>query len=321
MPEAGAGAAAGAAAGSARAAGRTPTRSVAATACKKCGGELVQRTDDDQRRGAGASQGVPARHEAGARVLPRTADVPRRQRRAAAGARGARDRHADRRCGRRAAMSDGSVRGDCLPVAERDRQAATGEPAGGADSRRAAGDGGARCDDARRSMRWRSAGARSGRGAGVQGLPRVSGDDVRVGERAGGSRDPVDACAGRGRHHLHRHGRQAGWVLRRLRGDGAGGPVSPEAARAAARDRGGAVSGDRRGEAGRAGLGYRRGGPAARRGARVFGGARVRRARHRDVAARGAADRELRARRTGTAAGGGHGPRHRADGERWASRR
>ena len=68
-----------------------------------------------------------------------------------------------------------------------------------------------------------------GRRAGVQGVSRVSGDGVRVGQRAGGARHPVDAAAGRGRHPLDRHGREARRVLRRLRGDGAGGPVSAEA--------------------------------------------------------------------------------------------
>ena len=45
---AGAGAAAGGPADLLERAGPTPTRSTAATACGKCGGELVQRTDDDQ---------------------------------------------------------------------------------------------------------------------------------------------------------------------------------------------------------------------------------------------------------------------------------
>ena len=42
-----------------------------------------------------------------------------------------------------------------------------------------------------------AAGARGGRRAGVQGLPRLSGDAVRVGERAGRARDPVESrrCA------------------------------------------------------------------------------------------------------------------------------
>jgi len=46
-----------------------------------------------------------------------------------------------------------------------------------------------------------------------------------------------------------------------------------------------------------------------------FSGARVRRAWHRHLAARGAADRELRPRRARTAAGRRHGAGDRADGE------
>ena len=63
---------------------------------------------------------------------------------------------------------------------------------------------------------------------------------------------------------------------------------------AAAGDRGGARSRGGHGAGRRAGVGHRRGGAGACRGAGVFGGARVRRARHRDQAPRGAADSELR---------------------------
>ncbi len=68
------------------------------------------------------------------------------------------------------------------------------------------------------------------------------------------------------------------------------GDVSPGDAGAAAGDRGVAVPGHRRGEAGRAGLRHRRRRAAARRGGGFFGGAGVRGARHRHGAARGAAD-------------------------------
>ena len=66
-----------------------------------------------------------------------------------------------------------------------------------------------------------------GRRAGVQGLSRLSGDALRVGERAGGARHSVEPGAGRGRHHLARHGREARRVLRRLGGDGAGRAACP----------------------------------------------------------------------------------------------
>ena len=54
---------------------------------------------------------------------------------------------------------------------------------------------------------------------GYRGYPAHA---VRVGERAGDPRDPVEDAAGRGRHRLARHGREAERVLRRLGGDGAG---------------------------------------------------------------------------------------------------
>ena len=72
---------------------------------------------------------------------------------------------------------------------------------------------------------------------------------------------------------------------------------------------------------GGAGFGHRPRGAAARRGVRVFGGARVRRPRHRPADARGAAGAELRRAGPRAAAGRGHGARDRADGERRASRR
>src|SRR5262249_1396488 len=53
----------------------------------------------------------------------------------------------------------------------------------------------------------------------------------------------------------------------------------------------------------------------------VWGGAGVRRPRHRDGAAGGAADRELRAGRARAAAGRGHGAGDRADGESRQGRR
>ena len=57
-------------------------------ACAKCGGELVQRADDNRTVVLRAAEGVPAGDAAGARLLPRAADVPRGQRRAGAGAGG-----------------------------------------------------------------------------------------------------------------------------------------------------------------------------------------------------------------------------------------
>ena len=81
--------------------------------------------------------------------------------------------------------------------------------------------GGARDDDQGPGRAGRAAAARSRGPAGVQGLSRVSGDDLRLGQRAGDSRDPERPSAGRGRHPVDRHGRQDGRVFRRLGGDGA----------------------------------------------------------------------------------------------------
>ena len=67
--------------------------------CLKCGGRL----ESAGRRRPGCRprtfEGVYARDEAGARVLPRAADLPRRQRGAGAGQSGAGARHDDRRRG------------------------------------------------------------------------------------------------------------------------------------------------------------------------------------------------------------------------------
>ena len=62
-----------------------------------------------------------------------------------------------------------------------------------------------------------------GRDAGVQGLSRVSGDDLRVDQRRGDSRHPVGPPgAERGRRHLDRRRRVARRVLRRQRDHAAG---------------------------------------------------------------------------------------------------
>ena len=60
--------------------------------------------------------------------------------------------------------------------------------------------------------------------AGVQGIPRVPGDDLRVGERRGDPRDPVAARPGRGRHPVDRRRRAARRLLRRRGDHGAGRP-------------------------------------------------------------------------------------------------
>ena len=111
---------------------------------------------------------------------------------------------------------------------------------------------------------------RAGRGdAGVQGLSRVSGDDLRVDQRRSDSRDSLGPPrAERGRHHLDRRRRVARRVLRRQRGHAAGRPGVGGGGDAAAGHRGVALQGDRAGAAGRPGLGHRPRGAAARRGVR-----------------------------------------------------
>ena len=127
--------------------------------------------------------------------------------------------------------------------------------------------------------------------------------------------------AERGRRHLDRRRRLARRLLRRQRDHAGGRPGVGRSGDAAAGHRRVALQGDRRGEAGRAGVGHRPRGAEARRGLRVFGRARVRRARHRAEDARRAAGAELRRAGARAAADRGHGARDRADGERRASRR
>ena len=178
------------AAGSARTCG-DQRRSVGAErdACTKCGGELVQRTDDNAQVVLRAAEGLRAADAAGARVLPGAADVPdgRTARRRRSRWRTDLDSR-DRRRGRGGAPavrpSAGERRGrsrracDCLPLAGRDRQAAARQPAGGRRAGRAAGDGGAGRDDAGHRSRWPKRGcarrARSRRSRGITGTRRRS---------------------------------------------------------------------------------------------------------------------------------------------------
>ena len=94
--------------------------------------------------------------------------------------------------------------------------------------------------------RGRAPRPRRRRRAGVQGLSRVSGDGLRLGQPRGGARHPGAARAARGGHPLARHGRQAGRVLRRLRRDAAGRADRGRRRAAAGRDPGRAGAGHRR---------------------------------------------------------------------------
>ena len=159
--------------------------------------------------------------------------------------------------------------------------------------------------------------ARGGCSAGLQGLSRVSVHDLRFGERAGDSRDPERPTPGRRGHPVDRSRRQARRVLRGFGGDGAGRgrcrrrPQRLLTVTKESLERAIAVV-----KAGARVSRHRRGGAAARRGARLLGGAGVRRTRDRDVAPRGAPDSELRNAGPGLAAGRGHGAGDRADGQR-----
>ena len=82
-----------------------------------------------------------------------------------------------------------------------------------------------------------------------------------------------------------------------------------------------ALEGDRSRPARSKSIGYRPRGTEPRGKSGVFGGARVRRARHRIGAARRAADSELRRPGPRAAAGGRHGAGDRADGESRRRRR
>ena len=121
-------------------------------------------------------------------------------------------------------------------------------------------------DDGASWTRWPNRAMRAGgRRAGVQGLSRVPGDDLRVGERRGDARDPVAAGAGRRRHRLDRPRRACSTgstATRRSRVPV--GRVSERAAELLRGDRGVAAPGDRAGEGRRADLGPR----ARRAGAR-----------------------------------------------------
>ena len=119
---------------------------------------------------------------------------------------------------RRLAPQDAGSHCDCLQIA-----GGTGTDAGGECARRGRA---CRTRDAGGSRRHHEGPGRGGgearegrrRRTGVQGIPRLSVDAVRVGERTGGARHPVESLVERGRHHLARHGREAEWVLWRLGG-------------------------------------------------------------------------------------------------------
>ena len=98
------------------------------------------------------------------------------------------------------------------------------------------------------------------------------------------------------------------------------GQGSPEAVRLLAATREALAAGVAAALSGRPGGGHRGRRPAQRRGPRVLGGPRVRRARHRAKAPRAAPGAQLRGARHGSLDAPRTGPGHRADGERGAAR-
>ena len=163
---------------------------------------------------------------------------------------------------RASAAAAGVERVIVVPFGGGDRAPGAGQRAGGARARGAARRWCVPGVTTARARRARGAAAGGGgRGAGVQGVSRISGDDLRVGERAGRARDSVEAAAGRRRHRVDRHGREARWVLRRLRGDGArSGRSIDDAARLLKVTEASLYQAIEVGAAGRAGVGHRRGG-------------------------------------------------------------
>ncbi len=99
---------------------------------------------------------------------------------------------------------------DCLPFCGGAREDACGGAARRRGADGAVGDGRARRDDRRSRCGGREDDRRRGRDAGVQGVSRLPGDDLRVAERGSDSRDSLrPAGAGRGRHRLDRRRRVA----------------------------------------------------------------------------------------------------------------
>ena len=211
--------------------------------------------------------------------------------------------------------ADGPRR-DRLQVARGARADAGRQRAGGRCARRAARGGGARRDDGGPRRAGGDAHARPGRRAGLQGLPRLPGDDLRVGERRGGPRHPLAArAASRATSSRSTSARCSTGSTATAAVTVPVGRVSEQAAELLRVTEESLHRGHRESPGGLPDLGHRPRGAGARRGARILGGPRVRRARHRGGAARGAADPELRRPGARAAAGRGHGAGDRADGE------
>ena len=137
--------------------------------CSRCGGQLVQRADDNEAVVLERLKVYQRNTEPLVEYYRDAADVPRRRRRAAAGSRGGGSGRRRWKRPRRAVVR-AERRGDCLPVGRRARADARGRTPGRRSADRAGGAGRARRDDggsrraggeadrARRARRRRSRG-------------------------------------------------------------------------------------------------------------------------------------------------------------------
>ena len=166
--------------------------------------------------------------------------------------------------------------------------------------------------------------ARGRRQTGVQGVPRLSGDDVRLDERARSSTGfrRAPALADGDVVSLDMGVKLDGY-FGDSRGHGAGRQGRRGRAARCCRSREEALDKRRsmQVQGGRPDLRHRPRDSGACRGVRVLGGPGVRRARDRRGRCTRSRDRELRRTGTRPPAGRGDGPGNRADGERPASRR
>ena len=156
-----------------------------------------------------------------------------------------------------------------------------------------------------------------GRRAGLQGLPRLPGLDLRVAELDGRARDPGRLRARARRRAVDRHRRGARRLGGRRRDHASRSATSRRSPRGCWRPRAAAlfeaVEQCRRRQPPRRRLARR---PGAGRGGRLLGDPLAGRPRHRPRDARGPADPELRRARHRPRARGGHGAGDRADGQR-----
>ena len=189
VPEDGAGAAAGHADDLPVCGTGAPVGSAVGAACAKCGGRLVQRADDNQavvleRLKVYHRQSEPLVEYYRVRPTFRSIDGAQPPDRGGGGSGGG-DRGGRQR---RGAVER---EGDRLPLGSGARADARSRPAGRRSADRARRPRRARSDDGGPRRAGGEADPEGGGDAGVQGVSRLPGDDLRVGQRRGDPRDPV----------------------------------------------------------------------------------------------------------------------------------